>query len=89
MVTLTNEQIEAKKQQLKKTIMTLAAVLCCAMTMTVFSACSSDDDNNKDNKDDKTPAKVAMTLSTPLRTCLITARRLFITTMVTSQDFLF
>ena len=63
MVTLTNEQIEAKKQQLKKTIMTLAAVLCCAMTMTVFSACSSDDDNNKDNKDDKTPAKVAMTFT--------------------------
>ena len=48
---------------MKKIIMTLAAVLCCAMTMTVFSACSSDDDNNKDNKGDKTPAKVAMTFT--------------------------
>ena len=29
----------------EKNLMTLAAVLCCAMTMTVFTACSSDDDN--------------------------------------------
>jgi hypothetical protein len=27
-------------------MMTLAAVLCCAMTMTVFTACGSDDDDN-------------------------------------------
>ena len=30
---------------MKKILMTLAAVLCCAMAMTVFSACSSNEDN--------------------------------------------
>ena len=32
---------------MKKMMMTFAAVLCCAMTMTVFTACGSDDDDNK------------------------------------------
>jgi len=31
---------------MKKIMMTLAAVLCCAMTMTVFTACSSDDETS-------------------------------------------
>ena len=30
---------------MKKFVMTLAAVLCCAMTMTVFTACGGDDDD--------------------------------------------
>ena len=30
---------------MKKILMTLAAVLCCSMTTTVFTACGSDDDN--------------------------------------------
>ena len=30
---------------MKKIMMTLAAVLCCAMTMTVFTSCSKDNDN--------------------------------------------
>jgi len=39
---------------MKKIIMTLAAVLCCAMTMTVFTACGDDDD-----EDNKKPEDVA------------------------------
>ena len=31
---------------MKKILMTLAAVLCCAMTTTVFTACGSDDDSS-------------------------------------------
>ena len=31
---------------MKKILMTLAAVLCCAMTMTVLTACSNDNDDN-------------------------------------------
>ena len=31
---------------MRKILMTLAAVLCCAMTMAVFSACTSDNDDN-------------------------------------------
>ncbi len=31
---------------MKKILMTLAAVLCCAMTMTVFTACGDDKDDN-------------------------------------------
>ena len=38
---------------MKKTLMTLAAVLCCAMTMTVLTACGSDDETSK-KTDDKT-----------------------------------
>ena len=34
---------------MKKIMMTLAAVLCCAMTTTVFTACGSDDDNSNSN----------------------------------------
>ena len=30
---------------MKKILMTLAAVFCCAMTMTVFTACNNDDEN--------------------------------------------
>ena len=33
---------------MKKILMTLAAVLCCAMTATVFTACGSDDDDDID-----------------------------------------
>lgn len=47
---------------MKKILMTLAAVLCCAMTMTVFTACGSDDDDNGNNtqKPDNTPVAVQM-----------------------------
>ena len=31
---------------MRKIMMTLAAVLCCVMTMAVFSACTSDNDDN-------------------------------------------
>ena len=34
---------------MKKYLMTLAAVLCCAMTMAVFTACTSDNDDNPAN----------------------------------------
>lgn len=41
--------------------MTLAAVLCCAMTSTVFTACGSDDDDNTPTPaEDTTPKQVAM-----------------------------
>ena len=30
---------------MKKILMTWAAVLCCAMTMTIFTACTDNDDN--------------------------------------------
>jgi hypothetical protein len=43
---------------MKKMMMTLAAVLCCAMTMTVFTACGSDDDDKP--SDDNKRAKVGM-----------------------------
>ena len=43
---------------MKKMMMTLAAVLCCAMTMTVFTACGSDDDNTKDGNGQKTQEEV-------------------------------
>ena len=33
---------------MKKIIMTLAAVLCCALTTTVFTSCGSDDDDVKE-----------------------------------------
>jgi hypothetical protein len=45
---------------MKKMMMTLAAVLCCAMTMTVFTACGSDDDDSKNPAEDTTPKQVAM-----------------------------
>lgn len=46
----------------KKIMMTLAAVLCCAMISTVFTACGSDDDNNTPTPpaEDTTPKQVAM-----------------------------
>ena len=40
-------------------MMTLAAVLCCAMTTTVFTACGSDDDGNT-KPDDSTPVAAVM-----------------------------
>ncbi len=43
---------------MKKMMMTLAAVLCCAMTMTVFTACGSDDDNTKDGNGQKPQEEV-------------------------------
>ena len=42
---------------MKKVLMTLAAVLCCAMTTTVFTACSTDS-NNDEGANDKTPKYV-------------------------------
>jgi len=44
---------------MKKMMMTFAAVLCCAMTMTVFTACGNDDDDNT-QKPDNTPVTVQM-----------------------------
>ncbi|MBO4801345.1 MAG: hypothetical protein J5545_05705 [Bacteroidaceae bacterium] len=38
---------------MKKFMMTLAAVLCCALTTSVFTACGSDDDDPKPNGSDK------------------------------------
>ena len=40
--------------------MTLAAVLCCAMSTMMFTSCGSDDEPVKEPAEDKTPAKVAM-----------------------------
>ena len=46
---------------MKKTMMTLAAVFCCAMSSTMFTACGSDDDdNNKVLVDDVTPVAAVM-----------------------------
>ena len=44
---------------MKKILMTLAAVLCCWVTITVFTACGDDDDNTP-RADDTKPAKIAM-----------------------------
>ena len=44
---------------MKKVLMTLAAVLCCAMTTTVFTACSTDSSND-DGAYDKTPKYMMM-----------------------------
>ena len=44
---------------MKKVLMTLAAVLCCAMTTTVFTACSTDS-NNDEGANDKTPKYMMM-----------------------------
>lgn len=35
--------------KMRMSLMTLAAVLCCAMAASVFTACSSSDDDNKDS----------------------------------------
>ena len=44
---------------MKKYLMTLAAVLCCAMTTTVFTACG-DDDEPTSKAEDNTPKKVSI-----------------------------
>ena len=44
-------------------MMTLAAVLCCATTTTVFTACGSNDDGYKDPAKDTTPAAAVMDYS--------------------------
>lgn len=44
---------------MKKKIMAIAAVFCCAMTMTMFTACGSDDDGGSP-VDDKKPVAVDM-----------------------------
>ncbi len=44
---------------MKKVLMTLAAVLCCAMTTTVFTACSTDSSNDE-GANDKTPKYMMM-----------------------------
>jgi len=43
--------------------MTLAAVLCCAMTTTVFTACGSDDDSGTSKSEDTTPVAAVMEYS--------------------------
>ena len=50
---------------MKKILMTLAAVLCCAMTTTVFTACSGDDENNGNTpkQPDNTPAYAEVTFT--------------------------
>ena len=40
---------------MKKMMMTLAAVLCCAMTTTVFTACGSDSDDNTNTNNNTNP----------------------------------
>ena len=49
---------------MKKFMMTLAAVLCCTMTATVFTACGSDDDNNSKPQDPPTSCEMKVTLLT-------------------------
>ena len=44
---------------MKKILMTLAAVLCCTMTTTVFTACGSDDDNTNTNTPPAQPKVVS------------------------------
>ena len=44
---------------MKKVLMTLAAVLCCAMTTTVLTSCNSDSSND-DGAYDKTPKYMMM-----------------------------
>ena len=44
---------------MKKVLMTLAAVLCCAMTTTVLTSCNSDSSND-DAAYDKTPKYMMM-----------------------------
>ena len=48
---------------MKKFFMTIAAVLCCAMTTTVFTACGGDGDNSTtpEEHSGNTPAYVEMT----------------------------
>ena len=58
---------------MKKMMMTLAAVLCCAMTMTVFTACGSDDDDSKNPAEDTTPKQVAMKVRPMLTQAVVTA----------------
>ena len=53
---------------MKKKFMTLAAVLCCAMSLTMFTACGSDDDNDKDSNNtvqeyDATPVAAVLECS--------------------------
>ena len=49
---------------MKKIIMTLAAVLCCTMTATVFTACGSDDKEEEPKPSTEvTPTMVAMTFT--------------------------
>ena len=46
---------------MKIKMMTLAAVFCCALSSTLFTACGSDDDDNDNNKvqvDEKKPVAV-------------------------------
>ena len=45
-VKFSNTQHFKHKKIMKKIMMTLAAVLCCTMTMTMFTACGGDDDND-------------------------------------------
>ena len=48
---------------MKKSMMTLAAVLCCAMTKTVLTACGDDDDDNTPKQPDNTPAYAEVTFT--------------------------
>ena len=44
----------------KKYLMKLAAVLCCAMTMAVFTACTSDNDDNPANPTPGVDSKIVV-----------------------------
>lgn len=49
---------------MKKIVMTFAAVLCCALVSSTFTACGKDDADKGSTPTDNTPAKVTMTFST-------------------------
>ena len=49
---------------MKKNLLMLAAILCCAMNVTIFTACGGDDDDNNTPKpDDNTPKSVMLVFS--------------------------
>ncbi len=49
-----------KTNKMKMKMMTLAAVFCCAMGLTMFTACGSDDDDDKVQVDSNTPVAAVM-----------------------------
>ncbi len=49
-----------KTNNMKMKMMTLAAVFCCAMGLTMFTACGSDDDDDKVQVDSNTPVAAVM-----------------------------
>lgn len=49
---------------MKKLVMTFAAVLCCALVSTTFTACGKDDADKGSTPTDNSPSMVSMTFST-------------------------